>query len=177
MSNQLTNAYLGEIRLFAGDYTPAQWASCNGQLLPIADYQALYALLGTIYGGDGRRTFAVPDLRARVPMGQGMGPGLTPRDLGDAMGAPEVGLDEHQMPRHAHTLQAETATSADETAPEGALPARDGPRMYLDVVPPATMAGQTLDSIGGGENHENHMETLGLGYIICTEGGAFPPRP
>ncbi|MEX2335443.1 MAG: tail fiber protein, partial [Pseudohongiella sp.] len=94
--------FIGEIRQFAGTFAPRGWQLCDGQLLPISNNTALFSILGTKFGGDGRNTFALPDLRGRAPMGQGSGPGLTPRKMGDRPGKESVGLQEAQMPSHSH---------------------------------------------------------------------------
>ncbi len=122
---------IGEIRLFAGNFAPRTWAFCNGQLLPIAQYQALFSILGTIYGGDGRTTFALPDLRGCVPIHPGNGPGLSDRRLGQRGGAETVALNQLNLPSHTHAATATVTPPAlgvegDTASPAGAIPAKSG---------------------------------------------------
>src|SRR5437763_9456727 len=105
----MSNPCVAEIRLFAGNFAPTGWALCNGQLMPISQNTALFSLLGTTYGGNGQSTFALPNLQGSAPLGQGQGPGLTSRALGEVGGSPSVTLLANQMPLHAHTAQASTA--------------------------------------------------------------------
>jgi len=114
--------YLGEVRIFAGNYAPEGWQFCNGQSLSVSEYQALYSLIGTTYGGDGVNTFALPDLRGRVPVGVGSGPGLTPRVLGQSGGSEEVALVESQIPAHGHNLTVNTSEASTATPSQNMLP-------------------------------------------------------
>ncbi|MEN9798594.1 MAG: hypothetical protein RL653_2290, partial [Pseudomonadota bacterium] len=102
--------FLGEIKLFAGNFAPTGWAFCHGQLLPIAQNSALFSLLGTTYGGNGQTTFALPDLRGRIPVGFGQGPGLTNRNLGDMSGVESVTLQVSNLPQHAHPFAVSAST-------------------------------------------------------------------
>lgn len=104
----MSDPFVGEIRMFAGNFAPRQWAFCNGQLMAISQNDALFSLLGTIYGGDGRSSFGIPDMRGRIPMHWGTGPGLTPRPIGQKMGVESVALTANQIPSHSHTMQAST---------------------------------------------------------------------
>src|SRR6478672_2032176 len=106
----MTSPFVAEIRMFAGSFAPTGWALCNGQLLPISQNTALFSLLGTTYGGDGKSTFALPNLQGCAPMQQGQGPGLSLRDLGETAGEQAVTLLQTEMPQHAHTAQAAAAT-------------------------------------------------------------------
>ena len=108
----MSDPYIGEIRMFAGTFAPLNWAFCNGQLMPIANNDALYALLGTVYGGDGIVTFALPDLRGRLPLHVGQGPGLSPRQIGQVGGSEEETLIIPQLPSHNHGVLAESAQEA-----------------------------------------------------------------
>ncbi len=116
----MSDYFIGEIRLFAGNFAPRDWAFCEGQIMSIAQNTALFSLLGTQYGGNGQTTFALPDLRGRVPMHQGQGPGLSPRDIGEVSGSETVTLLSTQMPAHSHALRASTTAAAGST-PAGAL--------------------------------------------------------
>lgn len=171
------DSYIGEIRIFAGRFAPRGWALCNGQLLPVQQYTALFSLLGTRYGGDGRTTFALPDLRGRAPMHAGNGNGLTPRSVGEKGGSPAVTLLMNEMPAHRHdVLSAENAT---EDSPSGAVwsstDSRSGERVYKDSIGPS-MSIASLFAEGGNQPHTNLQPYLGMNFIIALEG-VFPPRP
>ena len=114
----MSEPFVGEIRMFAGNFAPRGWAFCDGQLLAVSQNDALFSLLGTIYGGDGRTTFGLPDLRGRVPIHAGSGPGLSPRRLGAKAGAENVTLTVNQLPSHSHRLSG-SANLASESRPEG----------------------------------------------------------
>lgn len=176
--------YLGEMRLFAGNFAPRGWAFCNGQSLSIAENDALFALLGTIYGGDGQNTFNVPDLRGRVPLNQGQGPGLSSYTIGQAAGVETVTLQTSQMPAHSHSLNATTATGSVTTPGPTvmlATPVEAGVNTSLYVVPgssamvQAPMAPQSIGPAGGNTPHENMMPFQSINYIIALEG-IFPTR-
>ena len=167
--------FIGEIMLFAGNFAPNGWAMCNGQLLSIAQNTALFSLIGTYYGGDGQVTFALPDLRGRVPVHTGQGPGLPNVDLGETGGAPYHTLIAPEMPAHSHALYADSANGA-QSEPGGALPARDpaGSPAYgtnANVV----MAANAIQAAGGSQPHNNMQPYLGLNYCIALFG-IFPPR-
>jgi microcystin-dependent protein len=171
------DAYLGEIRLFSGPFAPRNWAFCDGQLMAINAYTALFAILGTTYGGDGRTNFALPDLRGALPVGAGSGPGLTTRDPGERGGANEVSLAVNALPPHTHAAAASGAVgSAD--APIGNVWATPGgsrgERMYGTDAPSA-MGAQALASTGGGFPHNNQQPYLAVSFIICIQG-IFPAR-
>jgi microcystin-dependent protein len=157
----MTDPFVGEIRLFAGNFAPRGWAFCQGQILPIAQNTALFSLLGTNYGGNGQSTFALPDLRDSVPIhaGGSGGPGLTPRLVGEVGGASTVALIEAEMPLHSHAA-ASTALTTDRAA--GGVPAVGG--RY--VAGSGAVANQP---------HDNRPPYLGLSFIIALQG-VFPPR-
>jgi len=176
--------YLGEMRLFAGNFAPRGWAFCNGQSLSISQNDALFALIGTIYGGDGQNTFNVPDLRGRVPLNQGQGPGLSTYTIGQVAGVETVTLSTAQMPAHSHALNATTATGSVTTPGSSvmlATPVEAGVKTSLYVVPgtsavnQAPMAPQSIGPVGGGQPHENMMPFQSINYIIALEG-IFPSR-
>ncbi|KQY90602.1 MULTISPECIES: phage tail protein [Roseateles] len=170
----MSNPYVGEIRLFAGNFAPLGWMFCQGQLLPIAENEVLFVLIGTTYGGDGQSTFALPDLRGRVPVHQGQGPGLSPRMLGELGGDETITLAPTQLPTHTHTLRASGA-AATGTAPGGALLAATSVASY-DPGPGSTaMAASAVGSAGGNQPHENMAPTLALNYIISLFG-IFPQQ-
>lgn len=166
----MADAYLGELRVFAGNFAPRGWALCDGQLLSIAEYEALFAIIGTTYGGDGQLTFALPDLRGRWPIGVGAGPGLSPRVLGQTGGAESHALTEAELPGHTHAVPA-TGRAADTSTPAGALPAVS--RVPTYGTGEATPGGTVTTPAGGGQPHSNLSPYLVCNYIIALEG-IFP---
>jgi microcystin-dependent protein len=174
-----TGAYYGEIYMFAGNFAPRSFALCNGQILPIGQNTALFSILGTTYGGNGQTTFALPDLRSRVPLHVGQGPGLSSYDLGESSGSESVTLTVPELPPHSHALNASTA-GGDKLVPTGNLLATDalgGTAPYKDgaVAPNVSMAASSVAQAGGGGPHTNIQPYLGLNFIICIEG-IFPSR-
>lgn len=180
----MTDYYLGEIRLFAGIRLPTGWAFCQGQMMNISDNEALYALIGVTYGGDGRTTFALPDLRGRLPVGQGQGPQLTNRTVGQKGGAETVTLTDANNGPHAHALQTAGANATTPTPGASVTFANttSPTMMYLKdglgtaggaAVSP--IAG-TISTTGGGQSHNNLMPSMALNYIIALNG-IFPVRP
>ncbi len=178
----MSEPFIAEIRIFAGSYAPRSWAFCNGQLMDINQNQVLFALISNIYGGDGRRNFALPNLQGRVPMHPGRGPGLTPRILGQAFGQEQVRLTVDQMASHTHTMRGseDTGTTTNPTNQSLAtFPAGRGgaPNTYQSA--PADwvqMASSILGNSGGANAHYNLQPYLVLNYIIALDG-IFPPRP
>lgn len=179
---------LAEIRLFAGNFAPRGWALCHGQLLPINQNQSLFSLLGTIYGGDGRTTFALPDLRSRVPIGAGRGPGLSNHNQGARGGTESNTLLTPNLPPHNHavtvgdTFTLPVGTSSDTDSPTDAYPGQtSGKNAYSQAAPDATMAAMDtqltaeLQHTGGGIPFSNIQPSLGLNYIIALQG-LFPSR-
>lgn len=156
----MSDPFVAEIRLFAGNFAPLGWAFCEGQLLPISQNTALFSLLGVTYGGNGQTTFGLPDLRDRVPIHQGQGPGLSARSLGEEGGASEVLLATNELPAHSHPAASGPATTSRAT---GNIPAAGG--RYVNAVP----SGPT-------SAHNNRPPYLGLTYIIALQG-IYPPRP
>ncbi|KMM74282.1 tail collar protein [Xanthomonas sp. NCPPB 1128] len=170
--------FIGEIRMFGFGRTPQGWQACDGSLLQISEYEPLYLLLGTTYGGNGTSTFGVPDLRGRLPIHQGQGPGLNNYVLGQRAGTETVTLVDLQMPAHTHTAQATTA-AATAPAPAGLVPAAvNGAAFYASDVTGATMvtmSGQSTSYAGGSQPHNNVMPTLTVQYCIATTG-IFPQQ-
>ena len=168
--------YIGEIRMFAGDYAPRGWAKCEGQLLAISQYNALFSILGTRYGGDGRTTLALPDLRGRVAIGSGSGPGLTPRSLSQRSGSETNMLTVANLPAHNHSINAVTA-DGNASIPGGNLPA--GTKLldkeYSDAVGTTTMNATMVSSTGGGQAVNNMQPYLTVTYIIALQG-LYPSR-
>lgn len=165
----MSTPYVGEIRLFAGNFAPVGWLFCEGQLLSIADNDVLFTLVGTTYGGDGQTSFALPDLRGRVPVHQGQGPGSSPRTLGEFGGQEAVTLLASQMPAHTHALHA-NAAPASGTAPGGALLAATSVASYDPGTGTTPMAASAVGSAGGNQPHPNMAPTLALNYIISLYG-------
>lgn len=170
--------YLGEIRMFAGSYAPLHWALCDGTSFAVADYSALFSLLGNTYGGDGMTTFKLPDLRGRIPIHQGTGVGLESRYVGQWGGLEAIALTERQIPGHNHPLQAST-DSAGTDVPTGLVTATADFNFYDDeegTFEIQDLAEESMASAGEGWPHDNMMPVLGINYIICVTGAAYPPR-
>lgn len=174
----MSDPYVGEIRMFAGNFAPASWAFCNGQLMSISENEALFHLIGTTYGGDGQSTFALPDLRGRLPVGQGAAPGLTPRGMGQKFGTETVTLTQQQIPTHKHNFVATTET-ADSASPNNALLGDTaGDVFYVNSATspePKAMSASTVGDAGGNQPHSNIMPSIAMNYIICLFG-IFPSR-
>jgi microcystin-dependent protein len=172
----MSDQYVGEIRLFAGNFAPFGWASCSGQLLSIAENQALFALIGTTYGGDGQNTFGVPDLRGRAIMHQGAGPGLSDYVLGQPVGVETVTLTGQQI-SHTHPMYATVATGSTGTPGTSVIlasPGNDFP-IYNGTATPVSLANQAVSAQGGGQPHENRQPYLAMTYIIALDG-IFPSQ-
>ncbi len=172
----MSDPFIGEIRMFAGNFAPRSWAFCDGQLLAVSSNNALFALLGTIYGGDGRTTFGLPDMRGRIPVHQGQGPGLSDRRIGAKGGAENVTLTANQMPSHNHAMNASgTAGTAD--GPAGMVQAGNSAvrAFRLNIGPNQTLHSATIGNSGGSRSHANMMPTLAVHFIIALFG-VFPSR-
>lgn len=173
----MSDPYIGEIRMFAGNYAPQGWALCDGTLMSVSENDALFALIGTTYGGDGQTTFALPDMRGRLPLHQGTGPGLTTRVMGQMFGSEEVTLLQTQMPSHAHPLVVSTLDAVTSEV-SNALPAgQPGDTLYLSnpSVPAASMSNRTLQTAGGSQPHDNTMPFVCVNFIISLFG-IFPSQ-
>lgn len=167
----MDDGFIGEIRIFVGNFAPRGWNYCDGQLLPIAQNTALFSVIGTTYGGDGIRTFALPDLRDAAALQQGRGPGLTSRDLGESGGQASVTLQSSQMPTHTHVPACTTAST--QTNPKGgfwATASGRGNNLYADAAPNAPMSELGVGIAGGTQPHNNLQPYLGMPFIICVEG-------
>ena len=177
----MSNPFLGEIRMFAGNFAPRGFALCAGQLLAISQNDALYALIGTTYGGDGQVTFGLPDLRGRLPINQGQGPGLSNYVIGQMAGTESVTLTVPQMPGHSHTLFATTATGSQPAPTVTSFPATLIGTATLYAIPGTNtltqnaMNANSVTSQGGNQPHENRMPALVINFIIALEG-VFPSR-
>ena len=168
--------FIGEIRWVAFTFAPRGWAECNGQLLPILPNTTLFSLIGTVYGGDGVTNFALPDMRGRMPMHAGQGPGLTNREQGEPAGAETATLTLAQLPAHSHDLKA-TNTEANVNSPTANLPAtKQRVALYASGPADTTMSPLTIAQTGGSQPHNNMPPYLVVKCIIATEG-IFPSRP
>ncbi|MFK5878606.1 MAG: tail fiber protein [Flavobacteriaceae bacterium] len=169
-------AMIGEVKMFAGNFAPRGWAFCNGQLLPISQNSALFSILGTTYGGDGRTTFALPDLRGRVAVHAGSGTGLIRKQLGQRGGEETVNITVKNLPSHSHAVKA-VAEVGDEGLPNGNLPASNSTanKSYSTLSSNATMSKSMIENTGGNLPVNNMQPYLTVNYIICLEG-IFPSR-
>jgi microcystin-dependent protein len=171
----MSEPLIGEIRMFAGNFAPRGWAFCNGQLIAISQNTALFSLLGTTYGGDGRTTFALPDLRGRVPLHAGNGPGLSNYPLGQRGGVEQVALSIEQMPNHSHTLMA-ASVPADALSPaDRTLATPEETPIYSASEPNVVLAKTAIAPTGSSQPHENRPPYLTVNYIIALFG-IFPTR-
>ncbi len=162
----MSTAYVGEIRIFAGNYAPAGWQICDGSLLAISDNDVLFSLIGTTYGGDGHTTFALPDLRGRLPVGQGNG-----LSMGEAGGVEEVTLTSQQIASHGHGWLASAESSDGGTSPSGNVLARTaGLDVYTGDVAPVPLSPQMVSESGGGQPHDNIQPYTCLNFIIALFG-------
>lgn len=172
----MSEPFIAEIRIFAGNFAPRSWAFCNGQLLPISQNTALFSLIGTTYGGDGRSTTALPNLEGRAPMHPGRGPGLTSRRLGQRGGVETVTLSEAQMPNHTHTIRAAAVPADDDDPSSNTVAARPiGGLLYGPANNLVAMADQSLPSAGGSQAHNNMQPFIAINYIIALQG-LYPSR-
>lgn len=169
----MAEPFTGEIRMFAGNFAPRGFALCDGQLLAVSQNDALFSLFGTIYGGDGRTTFGLPDLRGRLPIHLGTGPGLSPRQIGSRGGSETQGLTASELPSHSHPQQA-TTEDANTTNPSGALPAKAASSTYTS--PAGGQVNMQLSgAAGGGQSHVNVQPFLCVNFIVALYG-IYPSR-
>jgi len=177
----MTDPFLAEIRMFGGNFAPYGWALCNGQLMAISQNTALFSLLGTTYGGDGRVTFGLPNLMGTAPMQQGQGAGLSARWLGETGGEPYVTLLTSEMPMHTHLANAYNTAGGDAQSPANAVWAstvfgRLPTNMYATTAPNQMMNPMTTGITGGSQPHNNMPPYLCVSFIIALQG-IFPQRP
>lgn len=173
----MAQPYVGEVRMFAGNFAPAGWMFCDGSILPISENETLFQLIGTTYGGDGQETFALPDLRGRLPLHQGSG-----HNLAETGGSEEVTLSLQQIASHSHSVMAAVpanapagAISASSPSPVNNLPAQGATKIYAapSVAPTAALNSAVIGSAGGAQPHNNMMPYLCVSYIISLFG-IFP---
>ncbi len=169
----MAQPYIGEIRIFAGNFAPVGWMFCEGQQLPISENEALFQLIGTTYGGDGQETFNLPDLRGRIPIHQGQGPGLQNYILAQTGGVEEITLTTQQMPAHTHPLLASTAVGT-AASPQGSVLAASGSsNVYRPGPASVALSNQTVGPVGGSQPHTNFQPYLCVDFIISLFG-IFP---
>jgi microcystin-dependent protein len=174
----MADPFVAEIRIFPFNFAPKGWAWCDGQLLPLSQNTALFSLLGTTYGGNGKSNFALPDLQGRAPMHPGQGPGLSLHDLGETGGSETVTLLESEMPSHSHVMQgvSDTASTNDPTNAMFAKPLGRGNNQYSQTnTPLVSLADQALAPAGGDAPHNNMQPYLTFYFCIALQG-IFPPR-
>ena len=173
----MSEPFVAEIRIFAGNFAPRGWAFCDGQLLPVSQNTALFSLIGTTYGGDGRSTTALPDLQGRAAMHPGRGPGLTDRRLGQKGGTDTVTLSEAQMPNHSHTLRATTSRGGVGSPNNNSLNRSGGEMAYQTDVTSnlGSLNTKVLPNTGGSQAHNNMQPYLTMNFIIALQG-LYPSR-
>lgn len=181
----MSNAFLGQITMFAGNFAPKDWAFCNGQTLSIQQNTALFSLLGTAYGGNGVNTFQLPDLQSRLPVNQGQGAGLSPYVLGQPGGTDTVTIDQTMMPVHLHTFNATKQSATDAAIASTSVPASpnvSNASLYASPAQPpgpplnfVSLHPSTVGSAGGNQPHSNLMPSLCISFVIALVG-VFPSR-
>jgi len=173
----MSDPFVAEIRMFGGNFAPTGWALCNGQLMPISQNTALFSLLGTYYGGDGKSTFALPNLQGSFPIAQGQGNGLTERVLGEQSGTGNVTLLQSEIPQHTHAINAYSDDAADvnQPSPAAILGASAGLNLYSPTASNTTMNVQALSVYGASLPHNNMQPYLTVTFMIALQG-VFPPR-
>ncbi len=169
--------FVAEIRMFPFNFAPKGWAWCDGQLLPLSQNTALFSLLGTTYGGNGKSNFALPDLQGRAPMHPGQGPGLSLHDLGETGGSETVSLLESEIPSHSHTLRADSFDAQRSAPGNNVLAASIGHTAYQSTTNAnlTAMSGNALAPAGGDQPHNNMQPYLTVYFCIALQG-VFPPR-
>lgn len=170
----MSEPFVGQIKMFASNFAPRGWAFCDGQLLAISQNDALFSLFGTLYGGDGRTSFGLPDLRGRIPLHQGTGPGLRPRRLGSKGGSESVSLTLNQLASHSHDFNASN-DAGDQNNPQGHLTATAPAHFYENRAPNLSLNPESIEDTGGGQAHSNLMPTLCVNFIVALVG-VYPSR-
>jgi microcystin-dependent protein len=172
----VADPFVAEVQIFGFTFAPRGWAQCNGQIMPLSQNTALFSLLGTTYGGDGRSIFALPDLQGRAPLHPGQGPGLSQYDLGQMGGSDTVTLLESEIPAHTHQVSASAGAGGTRTAaPAGAVWGESEEDPWGTGTPGTAMSPMGTSISGGGQPHSNAMPSLVLNFCIALQG-VFPPR-
>jgi len=177
----MAHPFVAEIRMFAGNFAPKGWALCNGQLMPLSQNTALFSLLGTTYGGDGKSNFALPNLQGSAPMQSGQGPGLSLHDLGERGGTPTVTLLPTEMASHNHLANCLNGANGDQNNPilwakTAGAGRQQGPPNYATTGPPTVlMKPAAIGTTGGNQPHNNMSPYLAVTFIIALQG-VYPPR-
>lgn len=171
----MADPFVAEIRIFPFGFAPKGWAWCDGQLMPISQNTALFSLLGTTYGGDGKTSFALPDLQGRAPMHPGQGPGLSLHDLGEQGGSDTVTLLESEMPAHPHVVAASESGGTERSPGDQLLAQGVGVSQYQTPGPTAGLAADAVAATGGDQPHNNLQPYLTVSFNIALQG-VFPPR-
>ncbi|ELS05340.1 microcystin-dependent protein [Xenococcus sp. PCC 7305] len=173
----MSEPYIGEINIFAGNFAPRGWHFCDGTLLQISQYSALFSILGTIYGGDGRTNFALPNLKLSGAIGAGQGPGLPNHPLGQVGGAENITLSTSEIAPHSHQLTG-TNNADNSVNPTGAVLSRPNQPIYIDAVTSSlvNLSTNSIGDAGGGSSHDNMQPYLAVNFIIALEG-VFPSQP
>ncbi|KAA3650177.1 MAG: phage tail protein [Proteobacteria bacterium] len=171
----MSEPFVGEIRMFAGNFAPRGWAFCDGQLLAISQNDALFSLLGTIYGGDGRTTFGLPDMRGRIPNHAGHGPGLSDRRLGAKYGMEQESLTVNQLPSHNHPFQVSSAAGTQSNNENQFLATSSNVRVYRPVAANTSLEPTAITNTGSSQPHNNMMPFLCINFIIALVG-IYPSR-
>lgn len=172
----MADPFVAEIRIFPFNFAPKGWAWCDGQLLPLSQNTALFSLLGTTYGGNGKSNFALPDLQGRAPMHPGQGPGLSLHDLGETGGSETVSLLESEIPSHSHAWRVDSADPGEDRTPAGEILARSvGGNLYGNAASLVSMSDNSLAPAGGDQPHNNLQPYLTFYFCIALQG-VYPPR-
>jgi microcystin-dependent protein len=171
----MAQPYIGEIRMFGGNYAPAGWEFCNGQLVAISENDALFTLIGTTYGGDGQETFGLPNLQGRVPIHQGQGPGLSSQIIGEAAGVTDVTLTTQQLAGHSHPVMATQNLGNSSNAQNRVLATGTNITMFRVIAPNVPFAATVLGPAGGSQPHTNVMPYQVVSFIISMFG-IFPSQ-
>ena len=173
----MADPFVAEIRIFPFNFAPKGWAFCDGQILPLSQNTALFSLLGTTYGGDGKSNFALPNMQGNAPMHPGQWPGLSLHDLGETGGSETVTLLESEIPAHSHSLMGSTTTATKSLATGNSFAKGSGITPYLAPAgaPLVSMADQSITPAGGDQPHNNMQPYLTLNFCIALQG-VFPPR-
>lgn len=169
----MSNPYVGEIRMFGGNFAPAGWMFCSGQLLPISENETLFNLIGTTYGGDGQETFALPNLESRIPIHAGTGSDGITYQLAEALGIESVTLSTNQMPSHSHAMLATTDGGLSNSPGGNFLANSSALKLYTGSAPSAALNGNVITPAGGSQPHENLQPYLCISFIISLFG-VFP---